>query len=96
MLAKSIEDTPTPEEPEAPTPEPVWLKTVETAIRKGIQHGADAMEKPLEAVKPHIKDAVEKGMAVASAAYLLCSDTDVLSFLLFNIKIFSNSATCGF
>ncbi|MEE1266473.1 MAG: hypothetical protein UHH87_09315, partial [Akkermansia sp.] len=41
MLEKSFEDTPTPAEQEAPTPEPAWLKTVETAICKGIQHGAD-------------------------------------------------------
>ena len=72
MLTKSPGGSPTPAEPEAPE----WLKAVGTALHKGIQHGADAMEKPLEAVKPHIKDAVEKGMAVASAAYLLCSDTD--------------------
>ncbi len=76
MLTKSPGGSPTPAEPESPTPAPEWIKTVETALHKGIQHGADAMEKPLEAVKPHIKDAVEKGMAVASAAYLLCSDTD--------------------
>ena len=81
ILEASLDNTSTPANAAAPAHKPEWLKTADEAVHKGIQDCAAAIEKTIDSTKPHIKGFVEKGLAVAGAAYLLCSDSKQSRFI---------------